>query len=443
MGTFNDAAGHLAARTRPFRRIGFAHRPHFADAGLIRPIRRFPFVPNRRSHLDQDCYEAFNIQVEGLARRFEFDRRRAHGDRRLGRARLDARADRRRQGLRPARPAAHGDPRLHHAGLRDQRGHEGERLEADERARRHRRGDRHPPRRPPDARRHGPPVRRGRAGLRRDLRERAGGAAHRLPVPAGQPAQGLRDRHRRPVGAGARLVHLRRRRPDEPLRGQRRGAEDADPVPDPLVRRLGPVRSRDRRGARGDPFDRDLAGAGAGRRRRGDPVDESRGSGPTSCTTSSCTTPSATGSGRRRSPSSPGTPGTTATPASGRSTSPRGGAAAVRPADDRDSGSRPSSGASSASPSSSARRCRTGRRSPPAAPCRRAATGGRRSDATAGAVARRAPARACPIGADHSSRRWRGTKLPTERPRAFGGLDASQAGGRVSHAAAGSPRRCG
>jgi NAD+ synthase (glutamine-hydrolysing) len=71
MQTFNDAAGHLAARSRPFRRIGFAHRPHFADAGLIRPIRRFPFVPNRRSHLDQDCYEAFNIQVEGLARRFE------------------------------------------------------------------------------------------------------------------------------------------------------------------------------------------------------------------------------------------------------------------------------------------------------------------------------------------------------------------------------------
>jgi NAD+ synthase (glutamine-hydrolysing) len=71
MQTFNDAAGHLAARTRPFRRIGFTHRPHWDDAGLIRPIRRFPYVPNRRSHLDQDCYEAFNIQVEGLARRFE------------------------------------------------------------------------------------------------------------------------------------------------------------------------------------------------------------------------------------------------------------------------------------------------------------------------------------------------------------------------------------
>ena len=71
MGTFNDAAEGLS---RPFRRIGFAHRPSYRDLGLIRPIRRFPFVPNRRSHLDQDCYEAFNIQVEGLRRRFESTR---------------------------------------------------------------------------------------------------------------------------------------------------------------------------------------------------------------------------------------------------------------------------------------------------------------------------------------------------------------------------------
>jgi NAD+ synthase (glutamine-hydrolysing) len=34
-------------------------------------VRRFPYVPNRASHLDADCYEAFNIQVEGLRRRFE------------------------------------------------------------------------------------------------------------------------------------------------------------------------------------------------------------------------------------------------------------------------------------------------------------------------------------------------------------------------------------
>ena len=69
--TFNDASNALHHPERTYRRIGFAHQPAFRDIGLIRPIRRFPFVPNRQSHLDQDCYEAFNIQVEGLCRRFE------------------------------------------------------------------------------------------------------------------------------------------------------------------------------------------------------------------------------------------------------------------------------------------------------------------------------------------------------------------------------------
>ena len=67
-GTFADCG---EAEGRSFRRVRFEHQPHWQDAGLIRPIRRFPYVPNRRSHLDQDCYEAFNIQVEGLRRRFE------------------------------------------------------------------------------------------------------------------------------------------------------------------------------------------------------------------------------------------------------------------------------------------------------------------------------------------------------------------------------------
>ena len=68
-GTFNDAAvlaGHPEAR---FRRIAFDHKPDFADVGLVREIRRFPFVPNTPEKLDADCYEAFNIQVEALARR--------------------------------------------------------------------------------------------------------------------------------------------------------------------------------------------------------------------------------------------------------------------------------------------------------------------------------------------------------------------------------------
>ncbi len=69
MGTFNDcaaAAGHPETR---FRRIGFAHQPDFADRGLRRGLRRFPFVPNTPAKLEEDCYEAFNIQVEGLRKR--------------------------------------------------------------------------------------------------------------------------------------------------------------------------------------------------------------------------------------------------------------------------------------------------------------------------------------------------------------------------------------
>ncbi len=68
-GTFNDAAiaaGHPETR---FRRVAFEHRPALADLGLHRPLRRFPFVPNTPERLDADCYEAFNIQVEALAKR--------------------------------------------------------------------------------------------------------------------------------------------------------------------------------------------------------------------------------------------------------------------------------------------------------------------------------------------------------------------------------------
>lgn len=69
-GTFADAAGAAGAAAR-FRRLGFDHRPVFADQGLRRQVRRFPYVPSRPSHLDQDCYEAFNIQVDGLRQRMQ------------------------------------------------------------------------------------------------------------------------------------------------------------------------------------------------------------------------------------------------------------------------------------------------------------------------------------------------------------------------------------
>ncbi|UUL83994.1 NAD(+) synthase [Sphingomonas qomolangmaensis] len=69
MGTFNDAAAAAGHPETRFRRIAFEHAPDFADVGLRRDIRRFPFVPNTPATLDEDCYEAFNIQVEGLRKR--------------------------------------------------------------------------------------------------------------------------------------------------------------------------------------------------------------------------------------------------------------------------------------------------------------------------------------------------------------------------------------
>lgn len=70
MGTFNDCAAASGHPEKAFRRIAFAHKPSFADVGLKRQVARFPFVPADPLQLDADCYEAFNIQVEGLAKRF-------------------------------------------------------------------------------------------------------------------------------------------------------------------------------------------------------------------------------------------------------------------------------------------------------------------------------------------------------------------------------------
>jgi len=69
--TFNDAAEAAGRLEDRFRTVRFDHRPAQGDIGLIRPLRRFPFVPNRPDKLDADCFEAFNIQVDGLMRRFE------------------------------------------------------------------------------------------------------------------------------------------------------------------------------------------------------------------------------------------------------------------------------------------------------------------------------------------------------------------------------------
>ena len=49
--------------------MSFRLDPPDGDIGLRRAVERFPFVPADESRLEQDCYEAYNIQVSGLEQR--------------------------------------------------------------------------------------------------------------------------------------------------------------------------------------------------------------------------------------------------------------------------------------------------------------------------------------------------------------------------------------
>lgn len=65
-GTFADCARNEGEAATV---VPFMAREDVVESELIRPLDRFPFVPDEAGRLDQDCYEAFNIQVQGLMRR--------------------------------------------------------------------------------------------------------------------------------------------------------------------------------------------------------------------------------------------------------------------------------------------------------------------------------------------------------------------------------------
>jgi NAD+ synthase (glutamine-hydrolysing) len=66
MGSFDTNRRRHAT---PFRRIAFRLDAPTGDIGIERKVERYPFVPADAARLEQDCYEAYNIQVSGLAQR--------------------------------------------------------------------------------------------------------------------------------------------------------------------------------------------------------------------------------------------------------------------------------------------------------------------------------------------------------------------------------------
>ena len=67
-GSFDDNARTLALA---YRRVPVRLGPPSGDLGLMRRVERFPFVPADPARLAQDCYEAYSIQVSGLAQRLQ------------------------------------------------------------------------------------------------------------------------------------------------------------------------------------------------------------------------------------------------------------------------------------------------------------------------------------------------------------------------------------
>ncbi|HZZ86952.1 MAG TPA: NAD(+) synthase [Caulobacteraceae bacterium] len=71
VGSFNDNGRAELAPDRPFRTVPVALNAPDAPVRLQRKVERFPYVPNDPARLAQDCYEAYNIQVQALATRLK------------------------------------------------------------------------------------------------------------------------------------------------------------------------------------------------------------------------------------------------------------------------------------------------------------------------------------------------------------------------------------
>jgi NAD+ synthase (glutamine-hydrolysing) len=69
MTSFNDCASEHRDRVRQVRHIALELQVPAGRVPLNRPVERFPYVPSDPAARDDRCFEAYNIQVQGLAKR--------------------------------------------------------------------------------------------------------------------------------------------------------------------------------------------------------------------------------------------------------------------------------------------------------------------------------------------------------------------------------------
>src|SRR5262249_6955552 len=73
-GGFAEGALFEKDRVVRFRKISFALDAPKATVKLQRALERFPYVPSDPAKLRDNCYQAYNIQVQGLAQRLHSSR---------------------------------------------------------------------------------------------------------------------------------------------------------------------------------------------------------------------------------------------------------------------------------------------------------------------------------------------------------------------------------
>ncbi len=71
VSTFHDAQARVKDELTKWRHISFDLGAPAEELPLRRKIDRLPFVPDDLTKRDRDCFEAYNIQVSGLAKRIE------------------------------------------------------------------------------------------------------------------------------------------------------------------------------------------------------------------------------------------------------------------------------------------------------------------------------------------------------------------------------------
>ena len=73
--SFGQSMQHHGEELRPFRRVSFdLQAPRTGRLLCRRQIDRFPYVPSDPAVRDRRCYEAYNIQVQGLVKRLQSSR---------------------------------------------------------------------------------------------------------------------------------------------------------------------------------------------------------------------------------------------------------------------------------------------------------------------------------------------------------------------------------